>query len=192
MINLFINYFEHQNDERRKEIDYCLDMNTANENIDNIIFVQEGRRAKYNDFFLDMQDYPNDINIIANADIFFDETITKALEIKQNQCYALTRYEKEGRKWILFGRNGTQDAWWSQDVWIFKGVPKRINANFNLGIWGCDNHFAYLIWRAGYNITNPCSKIKCYHMHRDKNRDQRRGPGTMIGNRSVYKYVLPQ
>ena len=39
MINLFINYFDHDNQDRKKEIEYCLEMNKANELIDNIIIV---------------------------------------------------------------------------------------------------------------------------------------------------------
>ena len=72
MINLFINSFDHEDKRRKSEIDYCLQRNEANEFIDNIVIVNRNDRATYGDFFRIMNDYKNDINIIANLDIYFD------------------------------------------------------------------------------------------------------------------------
>ena len=38
-------------------------------------------------------------------------------------------------------------------------------SDFNLGIPGCDNRIAWELYRAGYKLINPASKIKSYHYH---------------------------
>ena len=184
-MNLFVNYFEHQNAERRKEIDFCLEKNEANDIIDNIVVVNRGQRCTYGDFLEAMFDYPNDVNIIANSDIYFDETLKYASDIKKGECYALTRWELVGGKVINFNdRHGKPSpAMWSQDAWIFRGSIKpdrfykilAVNLKtrthavipFSLGIPGCDNKFAAMCKESGVKVTNPCSKIRAIHVHRE-------------------------
>ena len=36
---------------------------------------------------------------------------------------------------------------------------------FNLGIWGCDNHVAYLFKKYNLNQKNYVNIIKTYHLH---------------------------
>ena len=100
--NLFINYYIDKNQDRAKEIDECLKKNIKNPLIDKIIIVTEenvtdellnnlnkkikiiqvNSRPTYVDFF----NYANeissygDIAIVANSDIYFDETL-KYLDI---------------------------------------------------------------------------------------------------------------
>ena len=85
MINLFINYFDHSNPERKKEIEFCLEKNQENDYIHKIIIVNRNERATYGDFFRAMSDYSQNVNIIANADIYFDKTIRLAEKIKKRQ-----------------------------------------------------------------------------------------------------------
>ena len=70
---------------------------------------------------------------------FFDQTLTQADSIKPKQIYALSRYDWLQGAWHLFNRPDSQDAW------IFHTPVKITNANFNLGVGGCDNKVAYLI-----------------------------------------------
>jgi hypothetical protein len=188
MINLFINIFQHKDPTRQKELDYCFEKNQTNELIDKIIIVNRDTRATYGDFFQAMKDYPNDINIIANSDIYFDETIEKAHKIKEKQCYALTRWEDINGRVIDFNaRHGKPSPpQWSQDAWIFRGSPNLIgfdyviastkhhtsqNIQFNLGIPGCDNKFAALLKGKGFRVTNPSLSIKAIHKHQTDKRD---------------------
>ena len=88
MINLFSPYYECGEPERQKELDFVRDKNEANPLLK--VYYFEGRPC-YRDFFTATRDYPNDINILANADIYFDETIEKANDIGLRECYALTQ-----------------------------------------------------------------------------------------------------
>lgn len=106
------------------------------------------------------------ITIIANSDIYFDDTIWNAYKIKKDQCFALTRWDVDSRddNWLSYhyaAGNGSQDAW------IFKGPIKVFfNVSFYFGKLGCDNRFAYECARAGYDLLNPSLTIKAHHLHR--------------------------
>lgn len=193
MINLFVNYYIDTLPERQKEIDSCLLKNIQNENIGRIIVfisndcqlpialhsnkitqVIHNERLTYMRFFQQTQSYPNDINILANSDIYFDSTLIETLLMSKDSCYALRRYEVQHNGNIEpFHLGGSV----SQDVWIFNGNVKYIeDCDFSLGIGGCDNRIAFLIQQAGYKITNPCTKIKTYHLHLVQKRDWQSQP----------------
>jgi hypothetical protein len=188
MINLFVNYFEHPNKDRREEIEYCFEKNQSNEHINKIIVVNRGERATYGDFLKIMAEYPNDVNIIANSDIYFDDTVKYAENIKQRQCYALTRWEDiEGRVIDFNERHGKPSPpQWSQDAWIFRGSIDDKNYHqvqaqgnkmpsiiipFSLGIPGCDNKFAAMLRESGIRVENPSKTIKAIHKHKNSNRE---------------------
>ena len=189
MINLFINYFDHSNSERKKELKFCLEKNEANDYIDKIIIVNRNDRAAYGTFFRAMKDYPEDVNIIANTDIYFDETIQLSSTIKQFQCYALTRWENvNGTIMEFVQRHNKRSAppQWSQDAWIFRGSPEpeqydnveavrrddrhREMIPFCLGIPGCDNKIAALLKENRFNVTNPSKSIRAIHKHQNEDR----------------------
>jgi hypothetical protein len=168
MINLFTSYFKGDDIVRQKEFNYCLAKNKANISINRIIYFKH--RPTYQDFFRATKDYPNDINILANADIYFNDTIQIANNINVNECYALTRWELHKGSIILFEdrHSGQAKARHSQDVWIFRGAVNRGNiGKFHLGIGGCDNRIAYQIHNAGYLISNPSLSIQTIHVHKD-------------------------
>ena len=166
-MNLFINLYKCKNDHRQQEILECLEKNICNPFID-VYVLNEGfdlpatvnqkfidHRPTYNDLF----EYANQvggIKIIANNDIYFDESIKKADRILDGECYALTRYNMDGKFETDWGG--------SQDVWIFKD-PIKVKGDFHLGILGCDNRIAYEIDKAGYFVTNPAKTIKTHHNH---------------------------
>jgi len=188
MTNLFINYFDHDNQDRKKEIEYCLEMNKKNKLIDNIIIVNRGERSTYGDFFRAMISYNKDVNIIANADIYFDDTIKLAEKIKKMNCFALTRWENHNGTVMSFNqRHGRPSPpQWSQDAWIFRGSVVRpesfdsviaVNSSrqsveipFQLGIPGCDNKIAAVLREKGYNVTNPSLSIRAIHLHKNSSR----------------------
>ena len=170
MINLFINYFEHKNIERKKELDQCVRNNLNNNNIKCII-INSDKRITYNYYFNFINKYTseNDINIISNLDIYFDETIKLAEDMGINDCYALARWDVlPNGEFKLFDRAD------SQDCWIFKGKIKPIYGDFYLGQPGCDNRIAFEIQKAGYNISNPSRTIKSYHIHNSNVRNYSR------------------
>jgi hypothetical protein len=184
-INLFTQYYLDSNSERQNELFYCLIRNTLN-NFKSIVVLVEndeveeiikkhfstcqpiniGKRASFNDYFSIMgkDEYYNDINVMSNSDIFFDNLdIIKdyIANVPKNTCLALSRYDYHSDTNIVpFLRAD------SQDTWIFKGNPKvRTELEYGMGIAGCDNKLAYDIQAHGYNLLNPSYTIKTFHLH---------------------------
>lgn len=175
MTNLFIEYYKDSSPERQAEYDLCLQKNINNPHIHRIfisveteiplpqsekIYYTIGKRPTFATWMRDMDNHSKDINIIANSDIYFDETIQLAIP-KSGQCFAITRHE-----------NGHvfQPAIWSQDVWVFNGSTPIISADFTTGIPGCDNRLAYLL-AEHYEVINPAHSIHCHHVHATQKRN---------------------
>jgi len=199
MINLFTSYFKSDRDEEYK---HCLEENLKNEHISKVILFEEddcgvshnklvkvrNGRPTYQDFFNLTQDYPDDVNVISNSDIFFNTTIELANRVTPQECYAITRHEwRNGRGLDFQAAHGkTVDHAWSQDVWIFRGVVRIKNCDtvlaenldnhafdmikFYMGIGGCDNVIARRINEAGYLLKNPYTQIHCFHYHKNEGR----------------------
>jgi hypothetical protein len=116
-------------------------------------------------YFADMFDAfkPHKINIIANADIFFDDSIKTARYLPKKHVYALSRHDSSNGK--LFKRPD------SQDTWIFYGrIQKNMllelaKNNLTLGKPGIDNRLAYELLKAGYHLSNPSKSITSWHVH---------------------------
>jgi hypothetical protein len=179
VINLYISLYLESNLGRRQEFNDCLSKNLANTKIEKIYILKEGEfilekksekivvydvlnRPTYNTFFeiINKNTSKDDINIVANSDIYFDESIELVKKyLSDKNCFALSRWELTDPP-QLFAISASQDSW------IFKGpVKSNLNGNFNLGIWGCDNKIAFEISKSGYRLTNPSFSIHSYHMH---------------------------
>lgn len=161
MINLFVNYYQDKDPERQKELDVCLKKNLENKLL-NVVVIDSQTRMTYNDYFKLINNYSSfeDINIISNSDIYFDETIERTNILNAKQCFALTRWN--------FNQDGTSTYFNcsdSQDCWIFRGKIADVEGSFFLGYRGCDNRIAYEFQRAGWNISNPSLTIISYHLH---------------------------
>ena len=175
-INLFSGYFKSTDYHRAKELDFCLQKNRTNKWIDNVFIFTD--RISYQEFFDQTKNYPNDINILANGDIYFDDSIKHALNIRPKDCYALTRLELVKTQVISFEdrhRDTMAQPRHSQDAWIFRGAVNNVYGGFYLGIPGCDNRIAHEIYSAGYNITNPSLTIKAIHVHGSDKRNYPQG-----------------
>ena len=171
-INLFTQHLESSNKERDSEYQICREKNKNNNYIDNFITIKQNGYLKYNSFFKMTESYPDDINILANSDIFFDDSISICRNIRKNDCLAITRRE------LFIGPDYIEDSALTkipstmktdtQDVWIFKGrVRKSVYGDISLGYPGCDNRIAWEIKNAGYKIMNPCEDIRIYHLHEE-------------------------
>ena len=198
-MNLFVNYYVPTNERRAEEIKKALIINLANPYIKRVITFSEkpppehkkivdwptNSRPTFQDFFNLTKDYPNDVNIIANSDISFDDTLEKAKNLSKNVCYALTRHEMARGKLLDFAiaHRGCPPGF-SQDAWIFRGVVNledchdvlATNRNhrydripFTMGIAGCDNVIAHMIGKK-YTLKNPYKDIILTHHHHDKGR----------------------
>jgi len=180
LINLFTTYYNPKNIDREKELNSCIYINCKNDliskvyllsqihkrdylNDNKIIPIEIFERPKFIDLFniINRVSSENDINIIANTDIYFDDSLSLLKNIElYNTCFALTRWDvwRDGR-----ARLTELDD--SQDCWIFKGKIKDIIGNYSIGVPGCDNRLAHEITESGYYLLNPSISIKTYHLH---------------------------
>lgn len=187
---LYTSYFLARDLQRQSELEKCLRKNIANTGIDKIVVLGEGNtdgdlykwmkafnkvrvietpRPTFRDFFdiANILSTKEDISIISNTDIYFDETINKLDNFDMNGvCVALSRYHHYSPTDIRL-----HNERYSQDSWIFKGKIAPIGfADFYMGIPGCDNRIAYEIYAAGYEIINPAFDIRSIHLHADDKR----------------------
>lgn len=184
-INLIVQYYKCDNEARQEEINICLSKNISNEFISSIhllteqlidisIFSQNekikqtviGERLTFEIAFQHAnQKHENQIWILSNADIYFDESLNHLKDAKlDGAVFALTRHDiqKDGTFKIVHPAfsHGCQDAW------IFKTpiTLDKIFAKFYLGIPGGDNRIAHEFIKAGYKVINPSYKIIIYHL----------------------------
>lgn len=172
-INLFTNHYKCGEPKRQAELDFCLKTNINSGYFSEII--NFSGRITYNDFFKHTARFPNDINILANADIYFNDTILKVKEMKDNECYCITRWELDEDGNICRFRdkhayNKEAKEKYSQDVWVIKGKARQVWGDFQLGRRGCDNRIAHELVMAHYKVSNPCEDIQCIHKHQSAER----------------------
>lgn len=180
MRNLFISLFRDKEPHRRAELEYCLDKNRGvfdrvfvltehnnllvlfDEHVNNVIELPVTTRPTFKTYFKAVNHCTDqdDVNVVANSDIYFDKTLLVVDSIRYDQCYALTRYEHSTGQFL----NRID----SQDAWVFRGqinYSGGMYCDFHLGVPGCDNRIAWELSRLGYNVSNPSLSIKSYHVH---------------------------
>lgn len=113
--------------------------------------------------------------IVANADIFFNETLQELEGYDlSNKFLALTRWNvrRDGsvelfKQFNKQGKFNPETSYYSQDVWIFKAPLRRLNDQYTikLGTWNCDSRIAFEAMQKGLVVINPCLTIKACHLH---------------------------
>ncbi len=173
MIRLFTTWYHDRNPARRAEYLKCLSDNLAQVEIGEVCVIAEAplpltasklkvvdaaQRPTYDDFikWINNVASPDDISIVANTDIYFDESLRLVEKfLQRNECYALARWEGND----LFDRNDSQDAW------MFRGQIGAIDGSFSVGVPRCDNRFLHELRKAGYSVKNPAFAIRAHHLH---------------------------
>lgn len=186
-INVFVGYYEDKNEERNKELQECVRQNIENPYI-NYVMIESEDRMKYNDFFRFMNSYsgPNDVNVIANFDIYFDVETSSLLEsIKKGEMYALCRWEKTRNGSLKFANRPD-----SQDVWAFRGYVD-VDVDFHIGYAGCDNRIAKVFADAGWKVRNPSKSIKTVHVHNSGVRNYKVGKRNTLVVPGPYLTLTP-
>lgn len=181
-IFLYTTFYNEKNLDRRSELEEAIRINSSLSPISKIYVFNEGdnlssinpkkivdipisSRPTYLDFIkhINSNNPQDNIHLIANTDIFFDQNIEvlNRIELK-DICLALGRWDTtEVDKPVLYDHND------SQDVWVFKGeIKKELLSNYPLGVPRCDNRFMYDLELAGYQVRNPAFSIKAYHLHK--------------------------
>lgn len=206
-VNVFFNFYRPNSFERSKEIEFCFSKLVENNEIDRLFVLYSDNennflksknlfkiylnkeRPTFKDFFniINFNTDSNDVNIILNSDCFIDEENVKLIKtnIKENQVYCLSRWDLvDINKQII----KHYDIECSQDAWVFKGMmSEKIEANYKMGIPGCDNAIAHEFNALKYIVLNPSRDIKIFHLHlsniRNYNEEQR--------IRRPYLFVIP-
>lgn len=194
-ITVFTQFYIPADAVRCKEVRYCLARNAKNPAVDRVVLLNErlytdeelgvssgkvtqvvlGRRLQFSDFFDRLTD---GYNVLANADIFFDETLSKVRRSdlhSARKMYALLRYEFRGtplEECPIFSLNG-RPRHDSADTFIVHSahrVPSKA-FKFPLGAPGCDNKLCYLFAMLGFTVYNDPEFIKTYHYHTEEGRN---------------------
>lgn len=153
MIRLFVQTYDAKNAPRQAELQKCLD---GNANLIHVVAVERQDRITFREWFdiINQTVEADDVSILANSDILFNETVKLAESIRHNECYALSRWEN--------GKNLKHGA----DAWVFRGNIRDVdNCDFGLGIAHCDYAIADRLTRAGYLLRNPSNNIEANHVH---------------------------
>ena len=178
MIRLFTTFYREPRRERLAEYVDCLNRNLSCTALTEVCVLVEGaddilpasgklrvlripNRPLYSDFFKWISDTatPGDISVIANADIWFDDSVGVASRaLGPRECFAMARWDES----TLFDRND------SQDCWVFRGPVVGVKGDFPIGIPRCDNRFLYELQAAGYLVRNPAFSIRAHHVHKGK------------------------
>nr|MBI1231417.1 hypothetical protein [Cytophagales bacterium] len=175
MFTLITCWYHEPNMARRAELLYCLNRNLEHPLIKQVWLMVEGepdipqhpkirvRYFKRRPLFIDMVKLANSLKglaIIANTDIYFDDTLGMAKHLKSTQCYALTRWDARADGTLRFyNKEYSQDAWIVHAPLAFKGGA------YSPGKPGCDNKFAWELAEVGLSVSNPSKTIKACHLH---------------------------
>ncbi|GHB92032.1 hypothetical protein [Cerasicoccus arenae] len=184
MIRLFTTWYPCADPNRHGEMSLALENNLKNPALGQVCILREGQadlpsseklqvrdiasRPNFTDFFVWIKERqgPDDIALIANTDIWFDQSIVLAEQfLKSNQCWALARWDCRKSGSVLFDRNDSQDAW------AFRGELRDISGDFLLGAPRCDNRLLYELQAANYETLNPAFSVTCHHQHNEEPRE---------------------
>jgi len=124
------------------------------------------RRMRFTDWFvrIDAMDHKEPV-IIANSDIYFDDTIRML-----TPEYLRNRFVCLSRRHIGIDETGDrpldESAICAQDAWVFM-PPLKATAplDFTTGCPGCDNRLVHEMDAAGYEVVNPSISVHAFHVH---------------------------
>lgn len=195
-VYLMSQFFIHSEEERRKEITFCLkkniellgkiillneriyspeEMDLTQEEYDKVDQIVVVERLTYKIFLdnvkkLNIQGY----FVLANLDIFFDSTlfnVKKSTLSIERSLFALSRTEHNPL-------NGNKEEFMradSQDSWILHSKYLDFETkdfNIRLGVAGCDNKIPLFFHKKEFKIYNCPYLVKSYHNHRSRERNR--------------------
>ncbi|WP_083783235.1 exostosin family protein [Oceanicaulis sp. HTCC2633] len=206
-ISLFMPYFKPKEEARAEELKLCLERNRENKAISHIYLMVDDdaqvdtsdgrvtvlrldRRPTYQDWTAFSEERcPDHISVLANADIYFDDTLLKLEELFAADplgFVALTRYEL-----VNDGLELHPNPHWSQDTWAYlpshASNPDRDRClSFPLGVPRCDNKVAYTFAVYGHKVYNPCVDVRSVHVHQTGIRTyDKKGDARIVGGMAM-------
>jgi hypothetical protein len=144
-------------------------------------------------------DHKGEVCIIANPDLYFDETLGLLDGINwDNLLICLSHTESNGKApfWNhphpeTFGEAKYHWPNNSQGAWMFKAPlpdfrpPWRMSMDFPMGVPGCDNRIAYEAGMSKIRTRNPWPEVRAWHMHTPGAGGRARGVETLKGASDV-------
>lgn len=127
------------------------------------------QRPTYLDWVVRSQELcPNHISILANSDIWFNDTINllRAIFAADKRSFvSLSRYEAVEGEIVPH-----ENPHWSQDTWAYLPMEEvtpimQSQLNIKLGTPRCDNKISYIFSINGYTVYNPMKDIVSVHQH---------------------------
>lgn len=201
-IILITQFYIPKDNKRKQEIITCLEKNLNNKYIREIhLFVEKKYKLKsilknnknFNKIKLILENdrlsfkrafnYSNDnivsdsknkIIILANSDIFFDNTIKNLYTYNLNQTFlALSRIDAIDRNNnFKYQKAFSQDTWiWYNKINVTKNNDQYNDDGIILGFAGCDNTISYILDKSGYKVENKCKLINTFHLHENDFRE---------------------
>jgi len=189
--------------DRQDEYVECLLRNAANEHVEEIrlfgrpsalskaprhpkiVLVKQRTRITFARYFAyAAESLPDKICGIANADIYFDNSLALARQIDfEQRMLCLTRWDvqPDGSSKLILDNNG-----W--DVWIWKSPLLMYEANFFQGKMHCDTRLLYLFREKSLKVRNPTRSIRTHHLHLSAVRNYKKSEGVPG---ELYKFLLP-
>jgi hypothetical protein len=180
---LITQYFESSNPSIQADINQVLTHNLQHPRMDALLLLNEkiydfqnlpnphhlhqidiGRRLTFADaFHYANQNYPGRVVIIANADIYFDDSLAKLAdnehiyEYLNGRALALLKWKDHASMQSLQLRTDSQDAWILRTP--IKEEVIRLSRELVLGSVRCDNRLAMILTQAGYEVINPAFAV---------------------------------
>jgi hypothetical protein len=171
---------------------YCLYKNLSNQYIDQIVLLTE-KNCRFSNVFsdklilhtiddrltysqwLDLSNnlHHNEIKVLANSDIYFDDTIKNLHNITNwdsHILYVCSRKDETKNGEIIPSRLyhndhcSVIDIKRSQDVWIYKNKIKDFESNYYLGVMNCDSKLSESIRENQMQMINLYFYINCIHV----------------------------
>jgi len=191
-IHVFVPLKWTDSNKRNKEISNCIQINISNNLFEYFYILSEDpdvsksypdytieldHRPTFSDWFSCCAKLPkSDICVLMNADIMLDKSFSKLRRlslIQSNVFVALSRFEYEYKMNIVRPHLNPK---MSQDLWALRagaGLNKLHHCQIPIGMQGCDNKIAYILWDQGFQISNPMFEISIIHMHETGRRKYR-------------------
>ncbi len=182
MVHLFLKTYRDAAPQRNAEMAEAVRRSKACRFIDQVVEVAEPAQMSMREMMSLARSRVGwaDVVVIANGDIYFDDTASLLNHVGYEECFALSRYEDERGEQLCENPQGSQSSW------VFRGPPPDVAAEFATCVPGCDHRFNWLLKEAGYSVYNPSLSIKSHHLHTsgiryfDAQRDKVPGEGLLV------------
>lgn len=117
---------------------------------------------------------------LMNLDILLAEDfdihlLHNMLQKKSKTVFATSRHEMNPITRRIYLDNNFKRLFHAhtQDAWFFQSPVTVVNANFALGLVGCDNAIAHRFWTSGYTLYNMPRRFKIIHVDRWRGKTSR-------------------